>query len=146
MWKYTLLALLVMLMMVPGCGTGLHSAAGFRLPDGNVEHGKALFVSLGCSTCHELSGSDLPKPTVRPVVPVVLGGTVDYGMTDGYLVTSIINPDHEFAPYPKSQILEAGHSRMPSYADRMTVRELTDLVAFLQSQYRLHQVMPQAYF
>jgi mono/diheme cytochrome c family protein len=140
------LAAAAFLVALLGCSAGPHSPAGFRLPEGNAERGKALFVSLGCSTCHEMAGSDLPKPTVRPTVPVVLGGTVDYGFSDGYLVTSIINPSHEYAAYPKSQIMENGHSRMPSYADRLTVRELTDLVTYLQSQYRLRQVMPQSYF
>jgi len=118
------------------CNSGRYSAAAFHLPpDGNVERGKAAFVGLGCNTCHEVSGADLPAPTVQPPVPVVLGGAVDARLSDAYLVTSIIYPSYELAPYPKQEISSAGQSRMPHYADRITVRELTDIVAFLQSRY-----------
>ena len=60
-------------------------------------------------------------------------------MTDGYLVTSIIYPSYQLASYPKEQITANGESRMPHYADKMTVRQLTDIVAFLQSRYVVRQ-------
>lgn len=118
------------------CSSGRHSPAAFRLPpDGDAERGKAAFVALGCNTCHEVAGADLPKPTVQPPVPVALGGTVETRLSDAYLVTSIIYPNYQLAPYPKDQITSGGQSRMPHYTDRMTVRQLTDIVAFLQSRY-----------
>jgi L-cysteine S-thiosulfotransferase len=122
------------------CSAGRHSSAGFRLPaDGDVERGKAAFQDLGCQKCHQVSGTDLPKPTVQPEVPVVLGGLVGQEMPDGYLVTSIINPSHQLASYPREKITAGGKSRMPEYADRMTVRQLTDVVAFLQSRYTVRE-------
>src|SRR5579872_5746018 len=122
------------------CSSGRHSASAFRLPpDGDVERGKAAFVALGCNSRHEVAGVDLPRPTVQPPVPVTLGGTVDSKLSDGYLVTSIIYPSYELAPYPKDQITTGGQSRMPHYADRMTVRQLADIVAFLQSRYLVSQ-------
>jgi mono/diheme cytochrome c family protein len=142
-----LLVLLLFFGFLPACGPARHSGAGFRLPPtGDPARGKVLFVSLGCNGCHEVAGSDLPRPTVQPPVPVVLGGTVDYQIPDGFLVTSIINPSYDLAAYPSSQITIAGHSRMPSYADRLTVSQLTDLVAYLQTQYRLRQFIPQPVF
>jgi hypothetical protein len=97
---------------------------------------KATFVALGCNTCHRVSGMDLPAPSVEPPVPVVLGGEVTQEPADGYLVTSIIYPSYRLAGYPKHLITTAdGRSRMPDYADKITVRQLTDLVAFLQSSY-----------
>jgi len=50
-------------------------------------------------------------------------------------VTSILYPSAQLARYPARDIPMAGHSRMPHYADRMTVQQLTDIVAFLQTQY-----------
>ena len=125
------------------CGSGRHSAAGFRLPeDGDAARGKAAFAALECHTCHEVSGVDLPRPTVQPPVPVVLGGEVNREVTDGYLVSAIINPNYRLAVYPKPQITTGGQSRMPSYADRITVRQLTDVVAFLQANYTVRPPTP----
>jgi hypothetical protein len=105
------------------CGSGRHSSSAFHLPpDGDVERGKATLLALRCNTCHEVSGVDLPRPTVQPPVPAVLGGAVDSKLSDAYLATSIIYPSFDLAPYPKKQITSGSESRMPHYADRMTVR------------------------
>jgi L-cysteine S-thiosulfotransferase len=118
------------------CSAGRHSSAGFRLPaDGDVDRGKAAFQDLGCHQCHQVSGADLPRPTIQPPVPVVLGGEVRQEMPDGYLVTSIINPSYRLASYPKDAITVGGKSRMPECSGTITVRQLTDIVAFLQSRY-----------
>jgi hypothetical protein len=109
-----------------------------------VERGKAAFVALECNSCHEVSGVDLPRPTVQPPVPVILGGATDAKLSDAFLVTSIIYPSYELAPYPKEQITSGGESRMPHYAERMTVRQLADIVAFLQSCYSVSRT-PETY-
>jgi mono/diheme cytochrome c family protein len=134
----------VLALFVSGCESGPHSASGFRLPEGNAQRGKVAFVAYGCHTCHQVANVDLPKPTVQPPVPVVLGGVVERPMTDGYLVTSIIYPSYKIAGYPKDQVMVNGKSRMPHCADKMTVQELTDIVAFLQSQYVVRRTMPDA--
>ena len=143
--RFGLLSLAVFLSAGAGC-SGRHSSAAFHLPpDGDVERGKAAFVALGCNGCHEVSGADLPRPTVQPPVPVVLGGATDARLSDAYLVTSIIYPSHDLGPYPKNQVSSGGESRMPhSYTDRMTVRQLTDIVAFLQSRYTITR-LPETY-
>jgi len=138
---------LVALMAIglAGCGPDRYSASGFRLPaDGSVERGKAAFVAFECHTCHLVPGSDLPRPTVQPPVPVVLGGMVTQPIADGRLVTSIINPSYQLARYPAAEITAGGQSRMPHYADRMTVRQLTDIVEFLQAQYTVRP-MPRGF-
>ncbi|MBZ5623446.1 MAG: hypothetical protein LAQ69_32695 [Acidobacteriia bacterium] len=99
-------------------------------------------MKLGCHSCHEVSGLDLPRPTVQPLVPVVLGGEVDKKLSDAYLLTAMINPSYQLAPYPKDQITSGGVSRMPSYSDRLTVRQAIDVVAFLQSRYVVRQTLP----
>lgn len=138
--SYILLAVAAFAALA-ACTAGRHSSSGFRLPDtGNTERGKAVFIATGCAACHRVAGAETPAPTVTPVVPVVLGGDITVEMTDGYLVTSIINPSHRLAAYPRTQIIENGKSRMPVYAENLSVRDLTDLVAFLQSHYTVRNV------
>jgi len=130
-----LLAGLVLLML--GCQNTKKSSAGFRLPDGDAESGKKVFVAMGCATCHTVEGvADLPAPTIRPPVPVTLGGPIPFVKTDGELVTSIINPSHKIAAGLRAEeVMRNGASRMPTYGEIMTVRQMIDLVAFLQSRY-----------
>ncbi len=117
------------------CGAARKSPSGFHLPDGNIERGKAAFLALKCDSCHRVAGVDLPAPTVKPAVPVVLGGRVPYVKTDGELVSSIIDPSYVIAGYPPEQVQTGGRSRMRDYGDVMTVRQLADIVEFLQSRY-----------
>lgn len=117
------------------CERSPHSSAGFRLPQGNVERGRQAFVELRCTACHKVEGvPDLPTPTVQPPVPVVLGGEVPHARTDGELVTAMIHPSHRIAPgYAEDLIKRGERSRMPEFADVMSVRQLVDVVAFLQA-------------
>jgi sulfur-oxidizing protein SoxX len=128
------------------CDSGHHTTAGFRLPaDGNIDRGRQAFADLGCSTCHRVPGSEMPAPTVQPPVPVVLGGEVDWKLSDAYIVTSLISPSQQLAHHRKDQeqqLASGGVSRRPSYADRITVRQMVDLVAFLQSRYSERDVLP----
>jgi mono/diheme cytochrome c family protein len=134
--KLRVWAFAMLLATAMACGVGRHSSSGFRLPpDGNPAQGKIEFVALGCNTCHRVPGVELPAPTVQPPVPVALGGQVSVEPADGYLAASIIYPSYRLAAYPRHAISSGHDSRMPSYADRITVRQLTDLVAFLQQQY-----------
>ena len=130
-----ILAGLVLLLF--GCQNTPKSSAGFRLPDGDVEQGKRAFIDLGCHTCHTVEGvTDLPAPTIQPPVPVTLGGEVAYVKTDGELVTSIVNPSHKIAAGYRSEQVQRGEgSRMPTYGEVMTVRQMIDVVAFLQARY-----------
>lgn len=118
------------------CG-GRHSAAGFRPPEnGSVERGKQAFLELECYSCHTVDRVELPglDPDMGLVVP--LGGAVPEYRTDGYLVTSIIHPSHRIKKPRREEYSVEGESRMPGGTDAMTVRQLVDLVAFLQSRYR----------
>lgn len=138
---YVPLALVVVLGSLVACdsGGGPRSPVGFRLPQGDVEQGKGAFLEYQCNSCHVVAGLELPPATVAPATPVsvVLGGEVFEVRTDGYLVTSIINPSHKLASgYPEGRVTTpGGESRMPDFSDIMTVRQLIDLVAFLQSTY-----------
>ena len=121
-----------------GCGDGRKSSSGFRLPDGDVARGKAMFVELKCSDCHQIAGLELPALSAETKVPVILGGEFFYPRSDGELVTAIINPSHRLARgYPRQAVESGGKSRMREYNDSLTVRQLADLVAFLHAQYKV---------
>ena len=128
--------MLVLAAVLAGCYAGPKSAKGFQLPDGDVDNGKAAFLALKCNTCHRVSGVELPAPVATAPTNVVLGGEVTMIRTYGELVTSVINPSHGLAPgFKKEQIKEGKLSPMPDYNEIMTVRQMIDLVAFLQSRY-----------
>jgi mono/diheme cytochrome c family protein len=138
--------LLGLAMLLAGCSGDPHSPAGFRLASsGDVARGKQVFLELQCVECHQVADVNLSVPTTQNRVPVVLGGEVDRQMADGYLVTSIINPSFVVARrYPADQKTAQGRSPMPNY-EELTVRELTDLVAFLQSHYRVRKPPPTSF-
>jgi len=125
--------LLILALLGAGlaCTTARNPAKGFRLAaNGDPDRGKAAFLEFGCTACHEVRGADLPRPTVQPVV---LGGQVMVEPSDGYLVTAIINPAYHAANHPAA----GAHPLMPEFATRMTVQQLTDIVAYLQLRYTL---------
>jgi mono/diheme cytochrome c family protein len=116
------------------CG-GPRSGAGFRLPAGDPDRGKAALVELKCNECHTVAGVELPA---EPPVPVALGGEIPHVKTDGELLTSIINPNHRIAAgYRTEMVVRDGKSRMPDYGDLMTVRQAVDIVSLLQSRYQV---------
>jgi mono/diheme cytochrome c family protein len=135
-------------MLFTAACDGPKSGAGLRLPDGDVERGKAAFLELKCNICHTVAGTEMPSPSkdYAYVRVVVLGGEVRQVKTYGALVTSIINPSHSLAPgYPKELITKDNQSAMANFNDTMTVRQLIDLVAFLQSRYEFVPPEPATY-
>ncbi|SHM55917.1 Cytochrome c [Cyclobacterium lianum] len=109
---------------------------GFALPEGDIELGKAAFTKLACNACHSISGIAWQGKNDGLRIP--LGGEVSSQKTYGELVTSVINPSHKIGWVNKNEgITEDGRSRMKNYNELMTVQELIDLVAFLQSEYKV---------
>ena len=134
-WTESLMILALAGAML-GCATARDEAKGFRLTgNGDSRRGKAAFVEFGCTTCHEVrGGSHLPEPTIQRIA---LGGSVLREPSDGYVVTAIINPAYHAARYPVAKDATGVHPGMPEYASRMTVQQLTDIVAYLKSRYSL---------
>jgi putative copper export protein/mono/diheme cytochrome c family protein len=96
-------------------------------PPGNVEHGRAVFVRLQCFTCHTVQDQRDPAPS-QPGPD--LSGVGRHHT--GYLVESIMNPSALIVDglgYADAR----GVSIMPDYRDQLTLGELIDLVAYLQS-------------
>lgn len=137
-----LLVMLLGILVLAGCQRGPTSAAGFRLPDGDQEAGRAAFVDLQCYDCHTVTNETFPRSNNPDGLNIVLGGESTYVTTYGELVTSIINPSHKLAiGYDPEKISTDGESKMRNYNDVMTVKQLTDLVVFLQPHYRV--VVPE---
>ena len=132
----TCLGLVLMLagLLLTGCDR-VESGRRLRLPPGNPENGKATFVALKCTECHNVAGVDLPKPVVAPGLVVTLGGDVPRLRTVGDLLTAIIHPSQAVSAKMKQPAVGAPVTNMPNANDTMTVSQLVDLVRFLQPLY-----------
>jgi sulfur-oxidizing protein SoxX len=132
------LGAIVLLGTSLGCEVGPKSGLGLRLPEGDISKGKTAFTEIGCPQCHKIQSLDLPRPNRDPEITVILGGQVRHIETYGELVTSIINPTHEVSRRaPRVDGKLPRESQMENFNDMMTVAQLIDLVAFLQSRYEL---------
>lgn len=130
-----LLPVLGLALATLDCSTSRDPAKGFRLAgSGESTRGKAAFVEFKCTECHEVTGSNLPRPAGKNVL---LGGSVLHQPSDGYLVTAIINPAFHAANYPTGGGQPEQAVTMPDYTGRMTVQQLTDIVCYLQTRYAL---------
>lgn len=113
---------------------------GFVLPPGDIEKGKALFTELSCTDCHSIG--DIPWKGAAGDPNVKLGGNVTKLKLYGELVTSVINPSHKISQRniaDQKWVLPGGTSKMETYCynEVMTVQQLVDVIAFLQSKYNL---------
>ena len=136
LWRAGFLAGL--LILSTSCESERRSPAGFRLPEGDVEQGREAVRVLKCNACHEIAGGGFTQPVADPPVPVRLGGQTAFVKTDGDLVTSIINPSHRLTYGNLGELTQTGgESRMADYSEIMTVKQLVDIVAFLQSIYEV---------
>lgn len=129
------------LLVHPGSGdepgAGLQPAPGwqFKLPEGAAQAGEAVFIQLGCPSCHlvagrSYAGQDLSREPVAPTL-----GSAQAALTREYLAERLISYDrflpggHYKATYSRSD----GSSRMGNFNDVITVRQLIDLVEFIKS-------------
>jgi mono/diheme cytochrome c family protein len=114
------------------------SEQGFRLPDGDAVAGREAFLYMQCHQCHSIEGVELPAIPGQPPPYVELGGAVSKVKTYGELVTAIINPSHRLAQgYARDVVAVEGESKMYNYNAHMTVKELTDIVMYLQPMYNV---------
>lgn len=121
-----------------GCNTGPKGSTGFSLPDGDVERGKAAFIEFQCNTCHVSKQVAQLETDPAAKISITLGGETSHIKSYGELVTSIINPSHRVVRRNSSEMADTdGKSKMVSFNDVMTVSQLIDLVAYVQSNYEL---------
>jgi hypothetical protein len=122
----------------------LHACAaqwgrGVHLPQGDAVKGRDAFVALRCHACHEIEGFDPPTPIVA-ATRVLLGGQTARIKTYDDLLTAIANPSHRLARgYPPEAVTVEGVPLMSVIRlnDVMTVQQLVDLAAFLQTEYEV---------
>ncbi len=140
---------LISAFLLVSCDYGPKSARGFTLPDGNETYGKQYFVEFRCIDCHTVAGleDELNAPEgIDPIMNVPLGGEKARIATYGELVTAIINPSHKVSEkYRLSPAMDVEQSPMRNYNSIMTVDELIDIVAFVQSHYELRPIPPTVY-
>ncbi len=123
-------------LLLAGCEVEANSPRGFVLPDGDVSAGQTAFTELHCSRCHTVEGTELATDGDERAIHVTLGGEVRRVRTYGELVTAIINPSHDLARgHEPDAVSKDGKSFMADYNQEMTVQQMIDLVAFLQSTY-----------
>jgi L-cysteine S-thiosulfotransferase len=125
-------------LLVTGCGYTPPFA--FPVDQGNIDAGRQAFIDHQCHRCHSVAGVRLP-PLAGAGPPLLeLGGETSSVKSYAELVTSIINPNHIISEKYRQQLLLNAqvplNSPMPTpNLDNMTVRQLIDLVAFLDSRY-----------
>lgn len=115
----------------------LHKSGGvppgwkFTLPAGDAAKGRALFRELECYKCHAVKGEGLPPSGDARNVGPELTGMGGHHPAE-YFAESIIAPDAVILAGPGFTGPD-GRSIMPSFADSLSVSQLTDLVAYLKS-------------
>jgi Cu/Ag efflux protein CusF len=106
----------------------MHHPRGWRftMPKGDAAKGRAVFEKFECYDCHEVRGENFPYPTdsapelsqMGPLHPVE------------YFAESVIDPN---AVVPKGYRNSAGKSPMSNFTEKMTVKELIDVSAYIAS-------------
>jgi sulfur-oxidizing protein SoxX len=127
--------------LVAGCASG--ALFGFPIEQGDIAAGRQAFLDHRCHQCHSIADERLPPlaGADRPILE--LGGPTTMVRSYADLTTSIINPSHAISErYRDEQLLLNTEipldSPMPRpNIDTMSVRQLIDIVAFLDSKYRL---------
>jgi mono/diheme cytochrome c family protein len=132
----------VMALAMFGTGCGYYSSFGFPVEAGNVETGRQVFVDFRCHQCHTVAGVRLPEINGAASPRLELGGETSRIKAYSELVTSVINPDHRISERYRNMLPQSAASSLTTpmpmtHIETMTVRQLIDLVAFLDSRYVL---------
>lgn len=111
--------------------SGLPAGWKFTLAEGDAAAGRAAFMELRCYMCHNVSlpGDDFPesKPGVGRNLRVIFAG-----LPKEYAAQCLMNV-HTIVPDPCFDTQAAASATGPRQ-HQLTVKELTDLVAFLKKQ------------
>jgi len=104
----------------------------FLMPPGDAVEGRKVFVAMECFACHEVKGESFPQSSKMPrgIGPELTGMGTHHPAE--YFAESIVNPNRVIVQGPGYDAPD-GLSKMPSYADSMTLKQLVDVVAYLKS-------------
>lgn len=101
------------------------------LSKGNAMAGKKAFQNLACTACHLVKGENgFAKPFPGYEAPTLGWNEGKRSASD--IAMSILLPSHKISEDLQNRI-RSNVSPMTDYSDAISVRELTDLVAFLRS-------------
>jgi L-cysteine S-thiosulfotransferase len=99
-------------------------------PAGDVTSGREAFVAFQCHACHEVkSDPGIPELTAVDAGPAL--GPALARLSQGELVSAIVVPSHsvmQLGAKPAGGEL----SRMGDFTEVMTVRQLMDIVSYLE--------------
>jgi len=98
----------------------------FAIPKGDPTKGKAVFDKFECYYCHEVRGEQFPSPAEDAPELSQMGAMHPVE----FFAESIMNPN---AVVPKAYRQSDGKSPMTDFTDKMTVRELIDVSAYIAS-------------
>ena len=139
-----LLVVLGLPALLAGCASG--ALFGFPADQGDIAAGRQAFIDHRCHQCHSVADERFPAlaGADRPILE--LGGPTTMVRSYADLTTSIINPNHAISERYRDQQLLLNteipvESPMPRpNLNTMSVRQLIDIVAFLDSKYELRVV------
>ena len=114
-------------------------AEELRLPAGSPEEGLRAFVALRCVHCHRVTGAPIQDPELAKRLDLTLGAEARFVRSYPDLITAITNPRHVIQKQ-YSQLLDPTQQVetepfMLDLSREMTVRQLIDIVSFLDQRY-----------
>ena len=111
---------------------------------GDAAAGRKIYVDVECYKCHEVKGESFPA-----VADADKGIGPELSQMAGmhpveFFAESIINPNAVIDPKGKElgYVGEDGKSKMPDYLDVLTVKQVSDLAAYLTSLKRQEHKSP----
>jgi mono/diheme cytochrome c family protein len=107
----------------------------FTLVQGDAAEGRKLFVEIECYKCHEVKGESFPRmaPDEKGVGPELSQMAGMHPIE--FFAEAIANPNAVIDNDAKEQgyVGPDGKSKMPEFADILTVKQLADLATYLAS-------------
>jgi mono/diheme cytochrome c family protein len=104
----------------------------FLMPPGDAAEGRKVFVAMECFACHDVKGEDFPRESKTPRGSGPELTAMGAHHPAEYFAESIVNPNRVIVE-GSGYLGPDGLSRMPSYGDTMTIKQLVDVVAYLKS-------------
>lgn len=126
-------------ILTASCGlpqvTGQGETVIVTLPAADPQAGRQVFADLKCTTCHRVpSEPSFPPPVSASPGPALDGSLA--GRDFSYLATAIVSPSHRISQDVNPEVRSHMHgvlSPMGDYSRVMTVQQLADVHAYLQS-------------
>ena len=114
---------------------------GFRFPGGDPEAGREAFIKLNCIQCHSAANMDLGNLKAARRLEFALAGKLRFVKKTENIISAITNPMHVITQQYKDILSKTEQQGgieplMPDLTKDMSVRQLMDIVAFLDEAYR----------